>query len=143
MITNYSFESVLETTRRNLAYLIHSGNLSVSALADIVGVSKAYISRWISGGENGSVPSLKLICEVCRAFEISMDQLCLTDLSNPNERCVESIVPKNTDEALALSMFSSLCTYDQDTVLRVLQSMLSNSSHATVEFDASVLESKD
>lgn len=139
MANEFSFDNVLLNTRDNLAYLLKAGNLTLTALSELLGVSKAYISRWISGD---TIPSFKAVVGVCSIFEVPLYEFCSCNIQkslNSENIHINNVSPKNDDDALALAMFQSLSEYDRETVLRTMQSFCSNDSASKGDFAKSVL----
>lgn len=64
-----------------IKYFRNDRKLSQEALAEIVSVNNDYISRI----ENGHLrPSLTLLISIANALEVSVDDLLVDSLSNPN-----------------------------------------------------------
>ena len=129
-------DNAVLNTRNNLRYLLSEGHLSISALASLMRMSKAFVSRWLTGD---STPSLKAVIAVCQIFDVKMDEFCLTDMTSGREERVNvgDITPEDSDEALVLAMFRSTSSFNKETVIRTLQAMCS-SSQSTIDLTQSV-----
>lgn len=130
-------DDAILNTRRNLRFLLDEGKLSISALASLMRMSKAFVSRWLSGE---STPSLKAVIAVCQIFDVTMDEFCLTDMTRePDDNFMfDDMVAETNDEALVLAMFRSATEFDKETVIRTLQSMCS-APRSTYDLTQSVL----
>jgi len=102
--------------KEKLVYLRKQKNWSQHELGDQVGVQVTHISRL----ENGkSQPSVELLRKIAQAFSVTMDYL----VDEESDK-VTPVSIKNKSLANRLELLEQLETEDQQTIINVIDSML-------------------
>lgn len=102
--------------KEKLVYLRKQKNWSQQELSDQVGVQVTHISRL----ENGkSQPSVELLRKIAQAFAVTMDYMV-----DEEADAVTPVSIKNKSLAKKLELLEQLDTEDQQTIINVIDSML-------------------
>lgn len=83
----------------NIRYLIHKENLSNYQFAEKFKISTGSLSNYLA---EKSKPSLDLLCEISKTYDISLDDLCFSELGVSNIFIDDKKKPLNKNEFVSI-----------------------------------------
>ena len=139
MNRDQTYEQVVANMKANIRYLLSKGGISQSAVSTLSGVNKSILNRWAMD-ETYPGPSFKMIYYVVQTLNVNFNEFLYTRMEDKDNSASSSmILPESSDELLALRLFKALDGYEQDTVIRMLQCLVSSTQTSDRELRDAVI----
>lgn len=96
--------------------LCELNNISPSAFALSIGISKTSVSRW----KNGAVPNTDILTQIAKKFNVSTDYLL------GNEQKEKSSPQLSDKDLIALELFNQLQDEQKEIIIKLASQLIDN-----------------